>query len=65
MSSRLLNLVEPRSTSIRTVDLVDGTAKHIEEPIKPYMYDSKLMGFASDGASVMTGRLTRVVTRLH
>ena len=52
------------------MDLVDGTAECIEEAIRAYITDkelpfSKLMGFGSDGASVMTGRLTGVGTRLH
>ena len=62
---------EPRSTTfLRIEDLVDGTAERIEEAIRAYITDkelpfSKLMGFGSDGASVMTGRLTGVGTRLH
>lgn len=61
---------KPRSTFLRMVDLVDGTAECIEEAIRAYITDkelpfSKLMGFGSDGASVMTGRLTGVGTRLH
>ena len=55
---------------MRIVDLVDGTAEHIEEAIRAYVADkglalSKLMGFGSDGAAVMTGRLSGVATRLH
>ena len=61
---------EPRSTFLRIVDLVDGTAERIEEAIRAYMTDkqltfSRLMGFGSDGASVMTGRRAGVGTRLY
>ena len=61
---------EPSSSFLKIVDLVDGTAERIEEAIRAYMTDkelafSKLMGFGSDGASVMTGRLSGVATRLH
>ena len=49
---------------------MDGTAERIEEAIRAYITDkelafSNLMGFGSDGASVMTGRLTGVGTRLY
>ena len=61
---------QPCSTFLRIVDLVDGTAERIEEAIKAYLAEkglpfSKLMGFGSDGASVMTGRVSGVATRLH
>ena len=61
---------QPCSTLLRIVDLVDGTAERIEEAIKAYLAEkglsfSKLMGFGSDGASVMTGRVSGVATRLH
>ena len=57
---------EPCSSFLKIVDLVAGTA----EAIRAYTTDkelafSKLMGFGSDGASVMTGRLSGVATRLH
>ena len=58
------------SSFLKIVDVVDGTAECIEEAIRAYTTDkelafSKLMGFGSDGASVMTGRLPGVATRLH
>ena len=61
---------EPCSTFLRIVDLVDGTAEHIEDAIRAYVADkglalSTLMGFGSDGAAVMTGRLSGVATRLR
>ena len=61
---------EPRSTFLRIVDLVDGTAERIEEAIRTYMTDkqltfSRLMEFGSDGASVMTGKRAGLGTRLH
>ena len=61
---------EPCSTFLRIVDLVDGTAEHIEDAIRAYVADkglalSKLMRFGSDGAAVMTGRLSGVTTRLR
>ena len=61
---------ESHSTFLRIVDLVDGTAERIEEAIRAYMTDkqltfSRLMGFGSDGASVMTGRRAGAGTRLH
>ena len=47
-----------------------ATAEHIEEDIRAYVADkglalSRLMGFGSDGAAVMTGRLSGVATRLR
>ena len=61
---------EPCSAFLRIVDLVDGTAEHIEEDISAYVADkglalSRLMRFGSDGAAVMTGRLSGVATRLR
>lgn len=60
---------EPCSTFLRIQDLQDGTAERIIEAIKAYialkgLSLSKLMGFGSDGASVMTGRVSGVATRL-
>lgn len=54
---------------LRIQDLQDGTAERIIEAIKAYialkgLSLSKLMGFGSDGASVMTGRVSGVATRL-
>ena len=52
------------------LDLVDGTAECIVETITTYLEGknlllNKLMGFGSDGASVMTGRVSGVATRLN
>ncbi len=53
------------------LDLADGIAECNEEAIKAYnmaekdLAFSKPMGFGSDGASVMSGRLSGVVTRQH
>ena len=60
---------DPCSTFLRIVDLADGTAGKIEDAIKAYLSDkglpfSQLMGFGSDGAAVMTGRVSGVATRL-
>ena len=54
---------------LRIVDLVDCAAEHIKEAIRAYVANkglalSELMGFGSDGAAVMTGRLSGVATRL-
>ena len=51
-------------------DLVDGRAETIEAALLQVLRDksidvTKLRGFGSDGASVMTGRLTGVATRLR
>ncbi|KAL5494009.1 hypothetical protein EMCRGX_G015277 [Ephydatia muelleri] len=61
-------LGEPCSTFLRIVDLVNGTAECIEEAIRAYLVEkelptNKMMGFGSDGAAVMTGRVTGVATR--
>lgn len=61
---------EPCSTFLRIVDLVDGTAEHIEEAIRTHLAEkgfalSKLLGFGSDGAAVMTGIISGIATRLH
>ena len=50
-------------------DLVNGRAETIESALLQVLRDksidvTKLRGFSSDGASVMTGRLTGVATRL-
>ena len=63
-------LGEPCSTFLCIVDLVNGTAECIEEAIRAYLVEkelptNKMMGFGSDGAAVMTGRVTGVATRLH
>ena len=61
---------DPVSTLLKMIDLVDGTAQHIVETVTSYLAEkdlllSKLMGFGSDGAAVMTGRVSSVATRLH
>ena len=63
-------LGEPCSTFLRIVDLMNGTAECIEEAIRAYLVEkelptNKMMGFGSDGAAVITGRVTGVATRLH
>ena len=61
---------KPCSTFLKIRDLADGTAGRIEEAIRAYLADrelpmGKLMGFGSDGASVMTGRVSGVAARLR
>lgn len=60
---------EPCTSFLKIVDLFDGTAERIEEALQAYLTDkqlvfNRLMGFGSDGASVMIGRRTGVATRL-
>ena len=57
--------VIPAALVLCIIDLVDGTAVRIEDAIKAYLSEkglpfSKLMGFTSDGAADMTGRVFQV-----
>ena len=57
------------TTFLHIGDLANGTADTIERAMLQYISDktlqvTKLCAFGSDGASVMTGRLTGVATRL-
>ena len=61
---------EPCTTFLKVQDLVDGTAVRIVENLRFYLNEkqlpfSNLMGFGSDGAAVMTGRISGVATRLR
>lgn len=61
---------DPSSAFLKIMDLFDGTAERIVETITTYLEGqklllNKLMGFGSDGASVMTGRVSGVATRLN
>ena len=61
---------EPCTTFLKVQDLVDGTAVRIVESLRFYLNEkqllfSNLMGFGSDGAAVMTGRISGVATRLR
>ena len=58
-----------KTSFLNICDIFDGTAKTIEAAILNYVDSkslaiSKLRGFGSDGAAVMTGRRTGVATRL-
>ena len=61
---------EPCTTFLKLQDLVDGTAVRIVETLRFYLNEkqlpfSNLMGFGSDRAAVMTGRISGVATRLR
>ena len=58
-----------KTSFLNVADIFDGTAETIEAAILKYLDNkslevSKLGGFGSDGAAVMTGRHTGVATRL-
>ena len=58
-----------KTSFLNVTDIFDGTAETIESAILKYLDNksfevSKLRGFGSDGAAVMTGRHTGVATRL-
>ena len=54
---------------LKIIELSDGRAETVEEAILAYLMEksiplSKLVGFGSDGAAVMIGRVSGVATRL-
>ena len=58
-----------KTAFLKIVELRNGSADTIEEALLAYLSDnsipiSGLVGFGSDGAAVMTGRLSGVATRL-
>ena len=60
---------EVKTSFMKILELFNGTAQTIEEAVVNYLDNtnlpfSKMVGFATDGARVMTGRLNGVAARL-